>query len=79
MKAELPTTTIEQLFQKIEKEEKLTIPIDGLKRGKYKVKLILDYATKEGRKKIEKELILYVKEEKKKKVKRGISIEELFW
>jgi len=78
LKAELPTTTIEQLFQKIEKEEKLTIPIDGLKRGKYKVKLILDYAAKEGRKKIEKELILYVKEEKKKKVKGGISIEELF-
>ena len=78
LKAELPTTTIEQLFQKIEKEEKLTIPIDGLKKGEYKVKLTLDYATKEERKRIEKELILYVKEERKKKGKREISIEELF-
>jgi len=78
LKAELPTKTVERLFDSIKKEEKLQVKISGLSKGEYKVKLTMDYTLKGANKRLEKELTLYVKEKKKKKPPERAGIDELF-
>jgi hypothetical protein len=78
IKAQLLTKMTEQLFHRIEKEEKVQVTSDALKKGNYTVKLIMDYTFEGSSKRIEKELTLFVKaKEERKPVERG-DIEELF-
>jgi len=78
IKVQLPTKIIEELFQNIEKEEKVQVTSDALKKGNYRVKLIMDYTFEGSSKRIEKELTLFVKaKEEGKPVERG-AIEELW-
>jgi len=78
LKAELPTETIEQLFDSIEKEEKLQVKLSGLSKGEYKVKLTMDYTLEGSSKRIEKELTLFVKSKEERKPVERVEIDELF-
>ncbi len=79
IKAEIPKIkTLEKLIDTIEKEEKITIKIDGLKKGKYRLKIVMDYTVERKSKRIQKELILFVKEKEKKRTVQRSEIDELF-
>jgi len=78
LKVELPTKTVERLFDNVEKEQKLEAELGALMKGKYKVKLTMDYALKGATKRLEKELILFVKGKEERKPLERIDIDELF-
>lgn len=78
VKVQLLDKKVEQLFDKVEKEEKFKVRLDGLKKGKYKVKLVMEYIMEGSSKRVEKELTLYVKERKSRRVVERVGIDELF-
>jgi len=77
VKAELLGKTVEELFDEIREEAKITMRLEGLKRGQHKIKLTLDYIIAGESKRIEKEQTLFVKERERKPIERG-GIEEIF-
>jgi len=77
VKAELLGKTVEELFDEIREEAKITMRLEGLKRGQHKIKLTLDYTIAGESKRIEKEQMLFVKERERKPIERG-GIEEIF-
>jgi len=78
IKAKLPTKNIEKFVETLEKEEKVTVELEGLKKGKYEAILTLDYTIKGLNKKIEKKIMLYVKGEKERNIIKRGDINELF-
>jgi len=78
LKMQFPDRKYEFLFDKIEKEKELKLQSSGLKKGKYEIKVIMDYVVNGTSKKVEKTLTLFVKGlEEKKTVERG-TLDELF-
>jgi hypothetical protein len=78
IKAQLPNKKVEELFQVIEKQEKLKAQLEALPKGEYKIRITMEYNAKGEAQKIEKTLTLFVKSsEGRKPIERG-EIDELF-
>jgi hypothetical protein len=78
IKAQLPNKKVEELFQVIEKQEKLEAQLEALPKGEYKIRITMEYNAKDEAQKIEKTLTLFVKSsEERKPIERG-EIDELF-
>jgi len=78
VKAQLPTETVERFFNSIEREEKIQVKVDGLKKGKYEIKLSMDYSFKDSSKKIQKSLSLFVRGKGEKETVKRKGIKEIF-
>jgi hypothetical protein len=78
VKAQLPTETVERVFNSIEREEKIQVKVDGLKKGKYEIKLSMDYSFEDSSKKIQKSLSLFVRGKGEKETVKRKGIKEIF-
>jgi hypothetical protein len=78
VKVELLGRTVERMFRSLEGEEAIPIRLDGLREGRYDVKLTMDYNLEGSNKRLEKTLSLFVKGwGRKEDVDRG-KAEEIF-
>ncbi|MGC9086546.1 MAG: Eco57I restriction-modification methylase domain-containing protein [Thermoproteota archaeon] len=78
VKVQLLTETVERFFSNLEKEKKIQVKVDGLKKGEYEIKLTMDYSIEGSLKKIQKSLTLFVKGKGEKKTIKRKSIGEIF-
>lgn len=77
VKVEILDKKFEKLINEVSDEYVWSILMDGLKSGKYKVKLLMEYLLEGELASIEKEVPLYVKSSSEKVVRRG-GIEDFF-
>lgn len=70
--------SIEKLFDEVRGEVSFPLIFDVLKAGEYRIKATFEYVAGDVPKKVEKELMIYVRRGEVKHVERAFKPEELF-